>query len=112
MDIKKRRFILLGLFVAWGVLSPLLALLAPGTSTLSLQESKILIPLYPLFWLALLSCKLAHDSEKIVGFIPSSNFEAYAYFFTSQFIICAVIGIIVTFIVYPPWIKKKSPKTD
>jgi hypothetical protein len=103
MKTRYKRLIVVGCCAACGLLFPLLALLAPGTSTWSMRDSKILIPFYPLFWLAMFSCEASRYAERAIGLNMTSNAMVYTYLLSSQMIIYVVLGIIISFVIYPPW---------
>jgi hypothetical protein len=110
MKTKHKRLVIICCGVLLGPIFAVSALLAPGISSLSLSDSKLLIPFYPLFWVSLWSCEISRYVERISGIIPSSNACAYALLIIPQFVFYSILGLIIACIVYPPWkAKDKIP---
>jgi hypothetical protein len=106
MKTKHKRLIIIGCGILLGPLLVIIALLAPGTSSLSMSNSKLLIPFYPIFWIAMWSLEISRYCEGAINFKPSSNMSAFLFIFGIQTIVFALLGVTVAFLKFP--LNKKS----
>lgn len=104
MKTKHKRLIITGCSILLGLFSAYMFLLAPGISPLSISGQNSII-FYPFMIVSLPAVFLS----RAINSVCHSNSEAYLSLFLSQFIICLVLGVIISFVAYPPW-KRKEPE--
>jgi membrane protein implicated in regulation of membrane protease activity len=104
---KYKKPIIMGICITWGMLTAFMFLLSPGTSPLSIGQNFKTI-FYPVYCIATIFSALTIYLLSLLNPFSTSNTEAYIYLFVGQFVIYLVLGIIISYVIYPLWEKLKT----
>jgi hypothetical protein len=104
MKIKHKRLIIIGCCIAWGMTT--LSLLVFGYPMHNRLPSGNYGEPTIVGYICYISCSIIREISRALQEYP--NLLEFIVLFVTQFLIYAILGIIISYAAYPPWRKTKT----